>query len=207
MAWAATIGAVLGGYLLGSVSFAVLISKVLGLADPRTYGSRNPGATNVLRSGNRTAAVLTLLGDALKGTAAIWLAHRFGAAYGVDETGLALTGLAAFVGHLYPLYFRFKGGKGVATFFGVIAMLDISVGLMAGVAWLLVAYFFRYSSAASLAAAVVALFGWAFAVGFDAGLICVAIMVSLLIVRHKQNIVNLRAGRERRIGEKSAAHR
>jgi glycerol-3-phosphate acyltransferase PlsY len=200
-------GAVLGGYLLGSVSFAVLISKVLGLADPRTYGSKNPGATNVLRTGNKTAAVLTLLGDALKGAAAIWLAHRFGAAYGVDEAGLALTGLAAFVGHLYPLYFRFKGGKGVATFFGVIAMLDIWVGLTAGVAWLLVAYFFRYSSAASLAAAVVALFGWAFTVGFDAGLICVAIMVGLLIVRHKQNIVNLRLGRERRIGEKSAAHR
>lgn len=206
MASLATAVAVLGGYLLGSVSFAVLISKVLGLADPRTYGSKNPGATNVLRTGNKAAALLTLLGDALKGTAAIWLAHRFGSAYGVDETGLALTGLAAFVGHLYPLYFRFKGGKGVATFFGVIAMLDVWVGLMAGVAWLLVAYFFRYSSAASLAAAIVALFGWALTVGFDTGLICLAIMVALLIVRHKQNIVNLRTGRERRIGEKSAAH-
>lgn len=207
MAWIATLLAALGGYLLGSLSFAIVISRVMGLADPRSYGSKNPGATNVLRSGSKPAAVLTLLGDALKGTLAVWLAARFGPAYGIDESGVALTGLAAFVGHLYPVYFRFRGGKGVATFFGVIAMLNAWVGLMAGVAWIVVAIFFRYSSAASLTAAVVAVFGWAFLMGFDAGLVCVALMAGLLVARHKQNILNLRAGRERRIGEKAAPGR
>jgi glycerol-3-phosphate acyltransferase PlsY len=207
VAWIATLLAALGGYLLGSLSFAIVISRVMGLADPRSYGSKNPGATNVLRSGSKPAAVLTLLGDALKGTLAVWLAARFGPAYGIDESGVALTGLAAFVGHLYPVYFRFRGGKGVATFFGVIAMLNAWVGLMAGVAWIVVAIFFRYSSAASLTAAVVAVFGWAFLMGFDAGLVCVALMAGLLVARHKQNILNLRAGRERRIGEKAAPGR
>src|SRR4029450_9290461 len=104
-------------YLIGSVSFAVVVSRLFGLADPRTFGSKNPGATNVLRTRNKAAALITLLADALKGTLAVWLADLFGARYGVADTGLALTGLAAFVGHLYPLYFRFHGGKGVATFF------------------------------------------------------------------------------------------
>ncbi len=120
---------VLGGYLFGSVSFAVLISRLLGLADPRSYGSGNPGATNVLRSGSKVAALLTLLGDAGKGALAAWLVLRFGPAWGLDEDAAALTGLAAFVGHLYPLYHRFKGGKGVATFLGVVWVLSPWLGL------------------------------------------------------------------------------
>ncbi|MCS6945393.1 MAG: glycerol-3-phosphate 1-O-acyltransferase PlsY [Sutterellaceae bacterium] len=191
------------GYLLGSVSFAVLVSKVFGLADPRTYGSRNPGATNVLRSGHRVAAALTLAGDALKGALAVWLAQRFGPAWGVGAFGIAATGLAAFLGHLYPLFFRFQGGKGVATFFGVLGLLNPWLAVACGVTWGLVAYFFRYASLASVAAAVVAVFGQAFGWGFDGVLLCVIAMASLLLYRHRTNIANLRAGRERRIGEKA----
>lgn len=201
-ALATTIAAV-AGYLLGSVSFAVIVSRLFGLADPRTYGSRNPGATNVLRTGNRAAAALTLAGDALKGTLAVWLAQRFGPAYGIEEFGFALTGLAAFVGHLYPLYFRFQGGKGVATFFGVVAIVNPWLALVCGVTWLLMAFFFRYSSLASISAAVVAAFGQAFGWGFDGVLLCVIAMAALLVYRHRQNIANLRAGKERRIGEKA----
>jgi glycerol-3-phosphate acyltransferase PlsY len=191
------------GYLLGSVSFAVIVSRLFGLADPRTYGSRNPGATNVLRTGNRTAAAITLAGDALKGTLAVWLAQRLGPAYGIGDFGVALTGLAAFVGHLYPLYFRFQGGKGVATFFGVIALVNPWLALLCGVTWLLMAYFFRYSSLASISAALVSVFGQAFGWGFDGVLVCVIAMAALLVYRHRQNIANLRAGKERRIGEKA----
>jgi glycerol-3-phosphate acyltransferase PlsY len=186
------------------VSFAIVVSRLFGLADPRTFGSRNPGATNVLRTGNRTAAAVTLLADALKGTLAVWLALRYGARFGVEAPGAALAGLAAFVGHLYPVYFRFHGGKGVATFFGVIGIVNPWLGLICGVTWLLVAYFFRYSSLASLSAAVVAVFAQAFGWTLDGVLLCVTVMAALLIYRHRQNIVNLRAGKERRIGERSA---
>ena len=196
---------VLGGYLLGSVSFAVLVSRVLGLADPRSYGSGNPGATNVLRSGSKPAALLTLVGDAGKGALAAWLVLRFGAAWALDEDAAALTGLAAFVGHLCPLYHRFKGGKGVATFLGVVWVLSPWLGLGICVVWLLVAVFFRYSSAASIASAVTAPFGHLFFAGIDVTLLALAAMAVLLVMRHRQNIAKLRAGTERKIGQKSAA--
>jgi acyl phosphate:glycerol-3-phosphate acyltransferase len=204
MATLVTLLCALGGYLIGSISFAVVVSRLFGLADPRTFGSKNPGATNVLRTGNKAAALITLLADALKGTLAVWLADLFGARYGVADTGLALTGLAAFVGHLYPLYFRFHGGKGVATFFGVLAILNFWLALICGVAWLLIAYFLRYSSLASITSAVLAVFGQAFGWGFDGVLICITVMAALLVYRHRQNIANLRTGKERRIGEKAA---
>lgn len=204
MAILATLLSALAGYLIGSISFAVVVSKLFGLADPRTFGSKNPGATNVLRTGNKPAALITLLADALKGTLAVWLAQVFAAPYGVDEAGLALTGLAAFVGHLYPLYFRFHGGKGVATFFGVLAILNLWLALICGATWLLLAYFLRYSSLASVTSAIVAVFGQAFGWGFDGVLICIVVMAALLLYRHRQNIANLRTGKERRIGEKAA---
>ncbi|HUL66433.1 MAG TPA: glycerol-3-phosphate 1-O-acyltransferase PlsY [Burkholderiaceae bacterium] len=200
----ATLVCALAGYLIGSISFAVIVSRIFGLADPRTFGSKNPGATNVLRTGNKAAALITLLADALKGTLAVWLAQMFGAPYGVGEAGFALTGLAAFVGHLYPLYFGFRGGKGVATFFGVLAIVNLWLALICAVTWALIAYFLRYSSLASIVSAVVAVFGQAFGWGFDGVLICVTVMAALLVYRHRQNIVNLRMGKERRLGEKAA---
>lgn len=205
MEWIADIVAGIGGYLLGSISFAVVVSRLMGLADPRSYGSRNPGATNVLRSGSKLAAGLTLVGDAAKGAIAVWLAKRYGAAWGGGDFGVALAGVAAFVGHLYPLYFRFKGGKGVATFLGVVLALNPWLGLAACVVWLLIAAFFRYSSLASIVAAAVAPLFQAFAWGFDAMLVAIAAMSVLLVIRHKQNIANLMAGKERKIGEKAPA--
>jgi len=203
MDWLANLVAALAGYLIGSISFAMVVSRLFDLADPRSYGSKNPGATNVLRTGNKVAAVLTLLGDALKGTLAVWLAQRYGPAFGVSPFGVAATGLTAFAGHLYPLYFRFRGGKGVATFFGVIALLNPWLGLVCGVAWLLIAAFFRYSSLASITAALVAVFAQALGWGIDGVWVCVTVMAGLLIQRHQQNILNLRAGKERRIVDKT----
>ena len=201
----ALLAVVLGGYLLGSVSFAVLVSRLFGLADPRSYGSGNPGATNVLRSGSKLAALVTLIGDAGKGALAAWLVLRFGPAWGLDEDAAALTGLAAFVGHLYPLYHRFKGGKGVATFLGVVWVLSPWLGLGICIVWLLVAVFFRYSSAASIASALVAPFGHLFFAGIDVMFLALAAMAVLLVMRHRGNIAKLRAGTERKIGQKSAA--
>ena len=199
--------ALLGGYLLGSVSFAVVVSRLFGLADPRSYGSGNPGATNVLRSGSKAAAALTLLGDALKGVLAVWLVRRFGPQFGLGEATAAWAGAAAFIGHLFPVFFRFEGGKGVATFLGVILIVNPWLGGAACLLWLLVAFFFRYSSAASLAAAAAAPFIQAFVWGFDAVLAAVTVMTLLLVFRHQQNIANLLAGKERKIGAKSAPAR
>ncbi len=199
--------ALLGGYLLGSVSFAVVVSRLFGLADPRSYGSGNPGATNVLRSGSKAAAALTLLGDALKGVLAVWLVRRFGPQFGLGEASAAWAGAAAFIGHLFPVFFRFEGGKGVATFLGVILIVNPWLGGAACLLWLLVAFFFRYSSAASLAAAAAAPFIQAFVWGFDAVLAAVTVMTLLLVFRHQQNIANLLAGKERKIGAKSAPAR
>ena len=148
--------AVLAGYLIGSLSFAVIVSRAMGLSDPRTFGSKNPGATNVLRSGNKGAAVVTLLLDAAKGWLPVVLVKWYGAQYGLGEGTMALAGLAAFIGHLYPVFFNFKGGKGVATACGVLLGISPLLGLAAGATWLIMAYFFRYSSLASLTAAVFA---------------------------------------------------
>ena len=195
--------ALLGGYLLGSVSFAVVVSRLFGLADPRSYGSGNPGATNVLRSGSKAAALLTLLGDALKGALAVWLVRQFGPSFGLGESAAAWAGAAAFIGHLYPVFFRFQGGKGVATFLGVLWLVNPWLGLAACAAWLLVALLFRYSSAASITAAVVSPFVQAAIGGVDAVLASIALMALLLVLRHRQNIANLIAGKERKIGAKA----
>lgn len=198
-----TLLSILAAYLIGSVSFAVLVSRVFGLADPRTYGSGNPGATNVLRSGNKLAAVLTLVGDAVKGWLAVWLVQRYGPALGVGDWGVALSGLAVFLGHLYPIYFRFKGGKGVATAAGVILAFNPWLALATGVTWLIIAFFFRYSSLAALVAAVFAAFYSALGWGFDERFIALVVIAGFVIYRHQANIRNLMAGKERRLGEKS----
>ena len=196
--------ALLLAYLIGSISFAVLVSRAMGLSDPRSYGSGNPGATNVLRSGNKLAAILTLAGDAAKGAVAVLLAQAFAARFGF--TGLVITcaGLAAFIGHLYPVFHRFQGGKGVATAAGVLLALSPALGLCTLGTWLLVAAITRYSSLAALLAAVCApFFAWWLS-GPNAVIVPIAIMSGLLIWRHRQNIAKLAAGTESRIGRKKA---
>ncbi|MCE2969166.1 MAG: glycerol-3-phosphate 1-O-acyltransferase PlsY [Burkholderiales bacterium] len=197
--------AVLAGYLLGSISFAVVVGRAVGLADPRSYGSTNPGATNVLRTGNKAAALLTLLGDALKGAVAVWLARHFGPGFGLGPFAFACVGAAAFLGHLYPVFFRFQGGKGVATFLGVLLALNFWIGLAACAVWLAVAAVFRYSSLASLTAAVSAPLVYALAYGLGDSVVWpLAAMAALLLWRHRENIAKLRAGTESKIGKKSA---
>lgn len=196
---------VVGAYLLGSVSFAVLMSKAFGLADPRTYGSGNPGATNVLRSGKKAAAALTLLGDAAKG----WLAVVLAMAFAVPDTRgvllVALVSLAVFLGHLFPVFLKFKGGKGVATALGVLLALNVWLGLAALGTWLLVALVFRLSSLAALvAAAGVPIY--AMVLGLPSEWVLAAAVMSLLLIwRHKSNIQNLLAGKESRIGSKKTS--
>jgi glycerol-3-phosphate acyltransferase PlsY len=192
----------IAAYLIGSISFAVVVSKLFRLNDPRTYGSGNPGATNVLRSGNKAAALLTLLGDCAKGWFAVWLAIRLGPQYGVGEGGVALVALAVFVGHLWPVFFRFVGGKGVATALGVLLGLNGWLGLATLITWLVIAYAFRYSSLAALIAALFAPFYYGLMFGIDPILFAVLIMSALLVFRHRQNIANLMAGKESRIGSK-----
>jgi len=196
--------ALVGAYLIGSISFAVIVSKFVGLADPRTYGSKNPGATNVLRSGNKKAAILTLLGDALKGTAAVLLAFYFQDDLGLSRTDIAWIGLAAFIGHLYPIFFKFEGGKGVATALGVLLGLNWILGLATAITWIVIAYFFRYSSLAALIASLFAVFYNVLLFGIDGQAAAITIMSALLIYRHKQNIANLIAGKESKIGQKKS---
>ncbi|RZL03173.1 MAG: glycerol-3-phosphate 1-O-acyltransferase PlsY [Rubrivivax sp.] len=187
-------------YLVGSLSFAVIVSRLFGLNDPRTYGSGNPGATNVLRSGHKGAAVLTLVFDALKGYVPVFIAHRLG----LDETAVTLIGLAAFMGHLWPVFFRFEGGKGVATAAGVLLAFQPALGgLVLGV-WLLMAIVFRYSSLAALTASLAApVIQWQL-MGAGAMTVGVAIMSTLLIWRHAANIRKLLAGQESKLGQKAA---
>ncbi|MBK9572994.1 MAG: glycerol-3-phosphate 1-O-acyltransferase PlsY [Rhodoferax sp.] len=199
---------VLVGYAIGSLSFAVIVSRVMGLNDPRTYGSKNPGATNVLRSGSKAAAVVTLLLDAMKGWLPVMLVRSFGKPYGLEEGTLAMVGLAAFVGHLYPVFFRFVGGKGVATALGVLVGINPLLGLAVAASWLLMAYFFRYSSLASLSAAVFApayyIFGDRVAWFLDKSvLLAISCMSVLLIYRHAENIGRLVKGTESRLGGKA----
>jgi len=184
------------GYLAGSVSTAILVCRAMGLPDPRSEGSRNPGATNVLRFGGKKAAAITLAGDFLKGLLPVLLARLAG----VEETGLALTALAAFLGHLYPVFFGFEGGKGVATAFGAILGLSYPVALAALATWLIMAFVVRISSLSALTAAALApLFGWWFGLP-GACLAAVLVMVGLLIWRHRSNIRHLLAGTEDKIG-------
>ena len=199
--------AILLGYLLGSLSFAVIISRIMGLSDPRTYGSKNPGATNVLRSGNRAAAALTLLLDAAKGWLAVMLADWLGRPYGLQEGSMALTGLAAFVGHVYPVFFRFAGGKGVATALGVLLGISPLLGLATAATWLLVAWLFRYSSLAALIAALMApayyVLGEGLAWYLNARvMLALSAMSVLLLYRHAENIGRLARGTESRMGRK-----
>ncbi|MFL9879444.1 glycerol-3-phosphate 1-O-acyltransferase PlsY [Herbaspirillum rhizosphaerae] len=193
----------IAAYLIGSISFAVVVSKAFGLSDPRTYGSKNPGATNVLRSGNKKAAVLTLIGDGFKGWLAVWLAMKFGPQYGIDDTGIALVTIAVFLGHLWPVFFRFVGGKGVATALGILLALNVWLGVATLVTWLVIAYAFRYSSLAALIASVFAPFYYGLLFGSADGiLLAVLAMSALLIYRHRKNISNLLAGKESKIGSK-----
>ena len=148
--------ATVAAYLLGSLSFAVIVTRVMGLNDPRTYGSKNPGATNVLRSGSKAAAIITLVLDAVKGWLPVALVVAFGKPYGLEDGTVALVGLAAFLGHLWPVFFRFQGGKGVATALGVLLGISVWLGLATAATWLIIAVFFRYSSLASLVAAAFA---------------------------------------------------
>ena len=199
--------AALAAYLMGSLSFAVLVSRLMGLADPRSYGSQNPGATNVLRSGNKLAAALTLLLDGIKGWLPVWALGRYGSAWGLAEGTLAMVALAAFAGHVWPVFFRFKGGKGVATAAGVLFGIEPLLGFATLMTWLIVAFFTRYSSLAALAAA-------AFSPAFyflghrvvwyvdNRVLLAAVVMSGILVWRHQSNIVKLMRGEESRIGKK-----
>lgn len=204
------VSVVVVSYLLGSLSFAVIVSKFMGLSDPRSYGSKNPGATNVLRSGNKKAAVLTLLFDAVKGWVPVFWVLQQGVPFGMTEGTAAAAGLAAFLGHLYPVFFKFQGGKGVATALGVLAGVSPILGLAIGVTWVGIAWFFRYSSLAALLAAVMApvyyalasdVFWWSFN-GAIFGMLCV--IGILLVWRHRENVNRLLAGTESKLGAKKS---
>lgn len=199
--------AVLLGYLVGSLSFAVIVSRVMGLSDPRTFGSKNPGATNVLRSGSKAAAVVTLVLDAAKGWLPVMLVKWYGTPYELGEGTMAMVGLAAFVGHLYPVFFKFAGGKGVATALGVLLGVNPILGLASGATWLIMAYFFRYSSLASLTTALFApvyyILGDGTAWYLNKGvLLALSVMSMLLVYRHAANIGRLLKGTESRLGKK-----
>ena len=202
--------AAVAAYLIGSLSFAVIVSRVMGLKDPRTFGSRNPGATNVLRSGSKAAAIVTLLLDALKGLLPVLAVRLWGAPYGLGDGTVALVGLAAFLGHLWPVFFRFQGGKGVATFIGVVFGVHWGLGLATGLTWLIIAFFFRYSSLASLVAAVFApvyyLIGHRVAWYAETPItMALFAMAGLLAWRHRENIQRLLQGKESKLGAKKKA--
>lgn len=197
--------ATLAAYLMGSLSFAVLVSRIMGLADPRSYGSQNPGATNVLRSGNKLAAALTLLLDGVKGWLPVWAVSQHGAVWGLGEGTLALAAMAAFAGHVWPVFFRFKGGKGVATAAGVLFGIEPLLGFATLATWLIVAFFTRYSSLAALASAVFApayyFLGHRVVWYVDNRVLLAAVVMSALLVwRHQTNIAKLIRGEESRIG-------
>lgn len=194
---------ILIAYLLGSVSFGVLASWIFQLPDPRTYGSKNPGATNVLRSGKKAAAVLTLVGDAGKGWLSVALAQHLAPAWGLGSGTIAAVALAVFLGHLFPVFLRFKGGKGVATALGALFGFNLWMGLLAIATWLMTAAAWRISSLSALAAAALAPVYALYFLGFSTNTLVVLIMSLLLIWRHKSNIDSLIAGKETRIGKRS----
>jgi len=198
----ATAAFVLIAYLMGSLSFAVIVSRAFGLPDPRSYGSRNPGATNVLRTGKRIAAFLTLIGDGGKGWLAVFLAARYAAGYGVDTTGVATCAFAVFLGHLFPVFFGFKGGKGVSTAGGILLAIHPWLGLATFATWIVIALLFRYSSLAAVVAAIFAPLYYFFLFGARQMLPALVLISVLLLWRHKTNILNLVAGKEGRIGER-----
>jgi glycerol-3-phosphate acyltransferase PlsY len=203
----ATAAFILISYAIGSVSFAVVVSRALGLPDPRSYGSGNPGTTNVLRTGRKVAALLTLAGDGGKGWLAVFLAARYAADYGASGTGVAACAVAVTLGHVLPVFLRFRGGKGVATAGGAILAIDVGLGLAALATWLLVALVSRYASLASIAAAASAPV-YAYFTSSQGSrpetLAALTLMAALIVWRHKRNILNLAAGKERRIGNKEA---
>lgn len=199
--------AVLASYLLGSLSFAVIVSRLMGLNDPRQYGSKNPGATNVLRSGNKKAAILTLLLDAVKGWLPVVLVLAYGTPFGLGVGVAALCGLAAFLGHLYPVFFGFVGGKGVATAVGVLLGVNSALALATVLSFAIVVYFSRYVSLASMVAAVFAPVFYVFGDGVawdmhGTEVFCLAVMAMLLVWRHRENINRLLAGSESKLGRK-----
>jgi glycerol-3-phosphate acyltransferase PlsY len=189
-------------YLIGSLPFAVIVSRALGLADPRSYGSGNPGATNVLRSGSKKAAILTLVGDALKGVVAVLLAKAAAESWNLSPLDVALAGLFAFLGHVFSIFLRFRGGKGVATAAGVLFGMHVGVGALTLCAWLITAATTRYSSASALAAAIAAPALTAWIVGEPHWIGAISAMSVILIWRHKENITRLLKGQESRIGKK-----
>jgi len=193
-----TAAVIVAAYLLGSISFGIVVSRLAGLPDPRTYGSKNPGATNVLRTGKRAIAALTLVGDAAKGFVAVWIALV------LAPWAAAYAGVAVFLGHLYPVFHRFQGGKGVATAAGVLVGLDAWLGLGTLVTWIVLAAFFRYSSLAALVAALFALFYSVWLFGLAPVTAAVAVIAALLVWRHRANIARLIAGTEPRLGRKKA---
>lgn len=195
----------LGAYLLGSIPFAVVVSRAFGLADPRSFGSGNPGATNVLRSGNRLAALLTLLGDAAKGALAVWLCRAYAESLGAPAWLPAGAGLAAFVGHLYPVFLGFRGGKGVATFLGTLLALMPIVGVATCLLWLVVAALFRYSSLASMVCAVCASFSLLGIPKPPGVTVAVTLMSAFLLWRHRANLQNLLSGKESKLGQRRGA--
>lgn len=193
--------AAMAAYLIGSISFAIVFSHVFRLADPRSYGSGNPGATNVLRSGHKGAAILTLVFDALKGWLPVWVCATWGPRYGLDQGTLALVALAAFLGHVYPVYHRFKGGKGVATALGVIVGISPFLAMASVASFAIVVAFTRYVSLASIVAAAFAVFYYVFIHGTDVVALAILLMSSVLVWRHAANIDRLLKGTESRLGK------
>ncbi|WP_147696128.1 glycerol-3-phosphate 1-O-acyltransferase PlsY [Vogesella mureinivorans] len=193
---------ILGAYLIGSLSFAVIVTKLMGMADPRTYGSKNPGATNVLRSGKKLAAALTLLGDGLKGWVAVLLVQQFGPAYGLGEQAVAMAGLAVLAGHMWPVFFGFKGGKGVATAVGVLAAFSGWLALAALATWLFMAFVVKISSLSAIVACVLVPVYAFFIVGPQSVFWGTSIIIAILVIhRHKSNLINLLTGQEDKIGQ------
>ena len=199
------IGAIVLAYLIGSLSFAVIVSWAMGMPDPHTYGSGNPGATNVLRSGKKLAALLTLIGDAGKGWFAVWLAKTLAGDFGLTDGVVAGVAIAVFFGHLFPVFFKFLGGKGVATAAGILLAIDMSMGLSVLATWLVVAFVFRYSSLAAVVATLASPLFCYYFLGTSAYLPAVIFMSGLLVWRHRENIRKLLNGTESKIGEKKKA--